>query len=95
MHTLMKYAGFSRMEKPALDGCIQQAHAGIENIAGYKLYRTAMKVDGPSEEVLEQWHQHFNGLLNQQSVFNEEVIQQMPVVPPRLEFDGVVVGCYS
>ena len=45
-----------------------------------------MYVCGPSE-VLQRWHQHFSNLLNQQSNFDEEVIQQMPTVPPYHEFD--------
>ena len=77
-------------EKDVKDGkthweCIrnlQQAHAGHKPC----IPSTVRKVDeeltsGPSD------HQHFSRLLNQQSVIDEEVIQQMPVVSPRLEFD--------
>ena len=41
---------------------------------------------GPTE-VLQRWHQHFCKLLNQQSTFEEEVIQQMQMLPPCLDLD--------
>ena len=33
-------------------------------------------------EVLDRWHQHFNKLLNQQSQYREDVMEQMPELPP-------------
>ena len=37
--------------------------------------------------MLHRWHQHFSKLLNQQSQFNEDVIQQMPESAPCLDLD--------
>ena len=36
---------------------------------------------GPTE-MMQRWHQHFSKVRNLQSEFSEEVIQQMPVLPP-------------
>ena len=33
-------------------------------------------MEGPAE-VLDRWHQHFNKLLNQQSQYKEDVIEQI------------------
>ena len=38
-------------------------------------------------EVTERWHQHFSKLLNEESTFSDEVIQQMPIQSPCLELD--------
>lgn len=58
-------------------GCIrqlQQAYAGQSN--------EAKCCDGElTQGPTEAWHQHFSKLLNQQSTYKEEVIQQMPVQP--------------
>ena len=41
---------------------------------------------GP-EEVLQRWYQHFHKLLNQQSEFDDAVVQEMPLLPPCLDLD--------
>ena len=40
-----------------------------------------------SAEVLCRWHQHFSKLLNQQSQFKEDVVEQLPESAPCLDLD--------
>ena len=42
--------------------------------------------NGP-EEVLDHWYQHFSKVLNVQSVYNVEVIEDMPQLEPKLHLD--------
>ena len=66
---------------------LQQAYAGRRPCIPRAVRKNDGELtDGPSE-VLQRWHQHLSNLLNQQSNFDEEMIQQMPTVPPYHEFD--------
>ena len=66
---------------------LQQAYAGRRPCIPRAVRKNDGELtDGPSE-VLQRWYQHFSNLLNQQSNFDEEVIQRMPTVPPYHEFD--------
>ncbi len=52
-----------------------------------------MKEDGElttlgSDGVMGRWHQHFSKLLNQQSEFSDEVVDQMEDAEPHLDLDG-------
>ena len=49
--------------------------------------RMVRKLTQGPMEVLQRWHQHFSKLLNQQSAFDEEAIQQMQAMPPWLDLD--------
>ena len=40
-----------------------------------------------SEEIKQQWHDHFEEILNVPSDFSPEVIEEMPSLPPHLELD--------
>ena len=42
--------------------------------------------NGP-EKVLDRWYQHFSRVLNVQSVYNAEVIEDMPQLEPKLHLD--------
>ena len=77
-------------EKAVKDGrthckCIrwlQQAHAGRRLCIPSAVWKEDGELTGGPSEVLRRWHQHFSNLLNQQSSFVEEVIQQIPTVSP-------------
>ena len=62
---------------------LQQAHAERRPI----MPSAVRKEDGKLTQMLQRWHQHFSRILNQQSEFSEEVIQQMPILPPCLSLD--------
>ena len=76
-------------EKAVKDGrtsykCIrqlQQAHAGRRPCIPRAVWKEDRELIGGPSEVLQRWRQHFSNLLNQQSSFVEEVIQQIPTVP--------------
>ena len=76
-------------EKAVKDGrtrkCIrrlQQAHVGHRPCIPRAVWKEDGELTGGPSEVLRRWSQHFSNLLNQQSSFVEEVIQQIPTVPP-------------
>ena len=66
---------------------LQQAYAGSRPCIPRAVRKNDGELTNGPSEVLQRWHQHFSNLLNQQSNFDEEVIQQMPTVPPYHEFD--------
>ena len=66
---------------------LQQAYAGRRPCIPTEVKKEDGQLTNGPSEMLQRWHQHFSKLLNQQSNFDEEVIQQLPVVPPNPEFD--------
>ena len=66
---------------------LQQTHAGCRPITPSAVRKEDGELTQNQEEMLQRWHQYFNKVLNQQSEFSEEVIQQMPILPPCLDLD--------
>ena len=66
---------------------LQQAHAGRRPIMPSAVRKEDWELTQGQEKLLQRWHQHFSKILNQQSEFSEEVIQQMPILPPCLDLD--------
>ena len=57
---------------------LQQVHAGRRPTRPSAVRKEDGELTQGPTEVLQRWHQHFKKLLNQQSEFDESVIQQMP-----------------
>ena len=66
---------------------LQQTHARRRPIMPSAVRKEDGELTQGQEEMLQRWHQYFNKVLNQQSEFSEEVIQQMPILPPCLDLD--------
>ena len=67
---------------------MQQVYAGRRPTRPSAVRKEDGQLTQDPTEVLIIWHQHFCKLLNQQSTFSDEVIQQMPMLPPCLNLDG-------
>ena len=86
-----------RAEKAKKDGhqrwtCVRQlqmAHQGRRPCRPTALVRDNGEMTTSPEEVRQQWHQHFSRILNVTSEYCQEVIDETPRRPPRLEFDGL------
>ena len=39
------------------------------------------------QEMMMRWHQHFRKILNEPSVYRDEVIEDMPELPSRIDLD--------
>ena len=66
---------------------LQQIHVGRRPTRPNAVRKENGELTQGPMEVLQRWHQHFSKLLNQQSTFDEEAIQQMEAMPPWLELD--------
>ena len=66
---------------------LQQAHAGRKPTRPQAVMKDNGELTQGPPEVLARWHQHFNRLLNVESVFNEEVLESTTALPPFVELD--------
>ena len=66
---------------------LQQVHAGCRPTRPSAVRKEDGELTQGPTEVLQRWHQHFRKLLNQQSEFDESVIQQMPLMTPYMDLD--------
>ena len=66
---------------------LQQAHAGRRATRSNAVRKEDGELTQGPTEVIQRWHQYFSKLLDQQDWFEEEVIQQMQILPPCLDFD--------
>ena len=66
---------------------LQMAHVGRRPTQSAKLYKRDGGVTSGPEEVKATWHQHFTNVLNIPSEYCQEVLDNMPSLPPVMELD--------
>ena len=81
----MKLHGMTRWESIRK---LKQAGAGCRPVRPTATRKENGELTQGPSEVLQRWHQHFSKLLNQQTEFSCDMIEQMPVLPPWLDLDG-------
>ncbi len=68
---------------------LQQVYAGRRPTRPVAIMKEDRELTQHTDEVvMGRWHQHFSKLLNQQSEFSDEVVDQMEDAEPHLDLDG-------
>ena len=68
---------------------LQHAHAGRRPLRSSAVLKEDGEMTQGPEEVMMRWHQHFRKILNEPSLYRDEVIEDMPELPSRLDLDAL------
>ena len=82
-------------EAAVKDGCVkwervrslQQVHMGRKTIRPRSVWKEDGTLTQGSEDLAKRWSQHFQRVLNIPSEYREQVIDDIPLLPPLLELD--------
>ena len=67
---------------------LQQAHAGRRSNKPSTVWKEDGTLMQGNEEVIKRWSQHFMEVLNVPLEYRDQVIDDMPLLPPVLELDS-------